>query len=169
MKTQSISLRHFPLRAFLLLCALIFTGCQTDARAMSEKATPSTHASAGAHPQFQSFVGTWYSHASALIIEANGHATYDARVYTWCEEGVPQPCDTINGNIIISGIHMQLVFTQVKGMSIYGTIIASSIGHVGSSVSLTQAPNHTATLVGSALPQPHILCDRKAPAGLCGA
>src|SRR5215469_2970957 len=90
------------------------------------KTPPKAVSSSRSSPNFTPFIGTWYAHGRGLIFSANGHAQYIARTYQWCGQGVPSPCDSIQGNEIISGDMEQLVFTRTVGQSAYGTVISST-------------------------------------------
>src|SRR5881394_2278170 len=50
------------------------------------------------------FTGDWHFHTSLLTVSNDGHATFIARAYQFCGPRVLQPCDTWQGNTIISGI-----------------------------------------------------------------
>ncbi len=130
-------------------------------------ASPSTRTSS-ASSNFSSFVGTWPGHGRLLDFASNGHAQYTARAYRWCEQGVSPPCDSWQGNIIVDGIKEQMVFIRTSGSTAYGTIVSSTAGDTGQSVTLTLQQNDTVMLSfknGSY----KTLCGPQAPAGYCGA
>jgi len=119
-------------------------------------------------PNFNPFVGTWYGHGRGLIFSANGHAQYIARTYQWCGQGVPSPCDSFQGNEIISGNMEQLVFTRTAGQSAYGTVISSTVGNAGQRVTVSlQSKDIIALYYDSSLYT--VLCGPHAPVGYCGA
>jgi hypothetical protein len=118
------------------------------------------------------FIGTWYNHSGVLKIAADGSATFDRRVYRWCGPGVPTPCDTMKGNLIIDGIHMQIQFTHTKDSSAYGHIIKTTTQDRNYAVVLTLHHNHTASFTEDSHGPLHLnelLCDLQAQPGTCGA
>ncbi|GLV56080.1 hypothetical protein KDH_29240 [Dictyobacter sp. S3.2.2.5] len=170
MKPHSIPLHFIVLSAMIVLIALFFTGSRTEVSALHPSIIPrTTQITSSPDSRLQDFAGTWYSHGAALIIQANGDATYTARAYSWCNANTPQPCDVIQKNIIISGIRMELKFTQAQGNVAYGTVLKSTVGHIGSPVSLTLAHDHTAKFTEVTSKSPRVLCDLYAPTGRCGA
>ena len=107
---------------------------------------PGASATPASAPDFEAFTGTWIAHGRALTFSPNGRAQYVARVYRWCGPGVSPPCDTLQNNNIISGITESMLFTRVIGKTAYGTVIASTVGNAGRSVSFALNANDTATL-----------------------
>lgn len=119
-----------------------------------------------------SFIGTWYNHSGVLKIASNGSATFDRRTYRWCGPGVPTPCDTMKGNLIIDGIHMQIQFTHTRASSAYGRIISTTTQDRNYAVVLTLHHDHTATFTEDSRGPLHLnerLCDLQAQPGTCGA
>lgn len=129
--------------------------------------SPSTETSS-ASPDFSSFGGMWYGHGRSLNFASNGHAQYTARAYQWCGPGVSLPCDSIQGNTIVDGINEQMVFIRTRGSTTYGTIVSSTAGHTGQSVTLTLQQKDTVLLSLNNKPY-DTLCGPQAPAGYCGA
>ncbi|GHO82761.1 hypothetical protein [Dictyobacter formicarum] len=170
MKYHFIPLHLIALSATVLFILLFFTGSRSEVSAIHTRAIPRTaYMTSSPGAQLQAFTGTWYSHGAALVIQSNGYATYTARAYSWCNTSAAPPCDVIKDNNIISGIRMELQFTHVQGDVAYGTVLTSTVGHVGSPVSLTLAHDHTASFTEVASKSPRVLCDLQAPVGRCGA
>jgi hypothetical protein len=178
-RTPSIAGRKSSRRMYvgwiMLVIALIIIGTGTfkalpllaSSRALT-KTTPKAEAPTRTSPNFHSFVGTWYAHGRGLIFSANGHAQYVARTYQWCGQGVPSPCDSIQGNEIISGVMEKFVFTRTVGQNAYGTVISSTVGNTGAQVTVRLQSQDTLALYdGSSLDG--ILCGPQAPVGYCGA
>lgn len=107
------------------------------------------------------FIGTWHSHADVLTIQQDGRALFDGRVYRWCTEG-PPPCDKLEGDKIIPGIHKELVFNREQDKTLYGTIISSTDHTNGQTITARLSANDTLDLNGESL------CGPKAPVGTCG-
>jgi hypothetical protein len=119
-------------------------------------------------PNFSPFVGSWGGHGRLLTFASNGHAQYTARTYQWCGQGVPLPCDSTQGNLIIDGINEQLEFTRTSGSTAYGTITFSTSGDTGQQVVLSLQPMDTIALYFGNRPY-SLLCGPQAPVGYCGA
>jgi hypothetical protein len=134
--------------------------------------SPSSSTSS-ASSNFSSFVGTWYGHSRSLNFASNGHAHYTARAYRWCGPGISLPCDSWQGNIIVDGINEQMVFKGASGPTAYGTIVSSTAGDTGQSVTLTVQPHDTLLLsFTSKIPvwgDQILVCGPHAPVGSCGA
>ena len=118
---------------------------------------------------FSAFAGTWFGHGRGLIFSSDGRAEYIARAYQWCGPGVSPPCDSFQGNTIISGIKEEMLFTYVAGNTAYGIITASSAGNAGSTVSLALGAHDTTTLTEGKDLGGILLCGPKAPVAWCGA
>ncbi len=119
-------------------------------------------------PNFSPFVGTWSGHGRLLNFALNGRAQYTARAYLWCAQGVPLPCDSMQGNEIIDGINEQLEFTRTSGSTAYGTITFSTAGDTGQQVTVSLLPKDTIALYFGNTTY-SILCGAQAPGGFCGA
>lgn len=99
---------------------------------------------------FTPFVGTWYAHAQAMVIKADGTATYSGRVFVWCSDDPRPPCDTDNG-AIVGGLNTQITFTNIIGNMASGTItggtgdrdIHNTLLPVGTAISVTLNANDT--------------------------
>ena len=170
MKYHSPPLHLVALCMTSLFFSLFFVSSQTTRQVLHSDPIPHTLQTVySPNPQLQAFAGTWYSHGAVLVLHSNGQATYDARVYNWCGSAVSKPCDIMQGNLIIPGIHMEIIFTRVEGINAYGTIINSTVDHKNSIVRLTINNNQTAQFTEDSSNNPHILCNLHAPTGLCGA
>lgn len=148
--------------AFIIVVAVVVKALPFIAFGSSSSVTTSSS------PDFSSFVGVWNGHGRSLNFASNGHAQYSARVYQWCGPGVSLPCDSIQDNIIVDGINEQMVFIRTSGSTAYGTIVYSTAGDTGQSVTLTVQQNDTVILSFNNTPY-NILCGPHAPAGYCGA
>ena len=60
---------------------------------------------------FAALAGDWDRHGFGLTVNDDGTATAVWRVYHWCGPGVPQPCDRLTDNRIISGGRADITFT----------------------------------------------------------
>ena len=136
---------------------------------LSESSIPTSIPTATPTPDFNAFVGAWGGHGRELTFSSDGRAKYIARAYQWCGPGVPQPCDSIQNNTIINGIHEEMLFTHVTDHTAYGTITASSAGNTGRAVSLTLDTDDTATLTEGGDTADILLCGPNAPSLTCGA
>jgi archaellum component FlaG (FlaF/FlaG flagellin family) len=79
--------------------------------ARQEKA--SADRQAAAHAEADIFVGIWNSHGGQLVVNADGSATLEYRMYVWCSDNPTPPCDQMNGNLIISGGHVNMQIVKV--------------------------------------------------------
>ncbi|GCE13117.1 hypothetical protein [Tengunoibacter tsumagoiensis] len=155
----------------LFLCGflLFMNASEVNTHTGSTFLTASHSSVKAAGPDFGSLAGSWVQHGAGLTVFANGHANYVARVYTWCGPGVAPPCDSFQGNTIISGNQEQYQFTHLDNGKAYGKVISSTVGHQGADVMLEKTPQDTVTLHASFFPIPNVLCGPRAPADLCGA
>lgn len=171
MKQLFFSLFRFIRMYFILLLALVFVGCMGNTYASKSSATAQRNLDTPtvARITFQGLVGPWVSHAAGLTFYADGSADYKERVYSWCGPGVPQPCDSFQGNMIISGDIEHMQFTRMNNGVAYGTVTASTVGHKGFSVTLTRQANDTVVLSEGTPTITRVLCGPDAPVGTCGA
>ncbi|BCL84512.1 hypothetical protein ccbrp13_69770 [Ktedonobacteria bacterium brp13] len=163
----------------LLLLSPLFMACGEQVHAISPT-TPTAghtnvfinHSHTTTDSSLAGFTGTWYNHGGALKIAPDGTATFDARAYRWCGPGVPTPCDTMKNNLIIDGIHMNILFNHAQGSTIYGRIMSATTHDSGFLVTLTLNHNNTATLNEEKSSPSHlneIVCNLQAQPGTCGA
>jgi hypothetical protein len=61
-------------------------------------------------PPFAPISGLWDRHGFGIRVDDDGSATATWRVYQWCGPGVPDPCDRIVNNRIISGGYADISF-----------------------------------------------------------
>jgi hypothetical protein len=123
-----------------------------DGALLTPTPTP-TPIPAPSHVTFSAFVGSWYTHAGILDIEANGHAHLAIRRYGSCSN---PPCYAIATE--------EIVFTRVASRTAYGTIIQSSEGNSGKAITATLGDNDTLELSDGGF-----FCGPKSPIGWCGA
>ena len=179
MKRISYSTSHFLYMLFALSLLILCTGCGLSINHSISKAKASNGADATATsvstaaltpvvPDFSPFVGTWGTHATALLFEADGHAQFFARTYQWCSANVHPPCDSMQGNTIVYGYREEMVFTRVASSTAYGTLISNTEGHVGNIVSVTLESNDV-VVFDDKVRDPRILCGPDSPVGMCGA
>jgi|SRR5450631_2013595 hypothetical protein len=76
-----------------------------------EKASADRQAAADAEAGI--FTGIWNSHGGQLVVNADGSATLEYRIYVWCSDNPTPPCDQMNGNLINSGGHVNMHIVQV--------------------------------------------------------
>jgi hypothetical protein len=99
------------------------------AAALLASAVP-THAQSEAPPDeevsLSAFVGDWGRHGLQLTISDDGTAWARWRVYQWCGPGVPQPCDRIENDYLISGGQADLVFAPQAPDSAQGEVLSST-------------------------------------------
>ena len=110
----------------------------------------------------QPFQGEWHFDSSLLTVGSDGYATFIARAYQFCGSGVSQPCDSWQGNTIISGVREKIVLTKIEGSTAYGTIISSTDNKTQQRVALKLQPNDTLEFHGT------LLCGPQGPVGHCG-
>jgi len=132
-----------------------------DGRSLSfqSPAPPATFSSEALRP----FMGEWHFHTSLLTVESDGHATFIARAYQFCGPGIAQPCDSWQGNTIISGIQENIVLTKIEGSTAYGIITSSTDNKTYQRVTLILQPQDTLEFNGM------LLCGPQGPVGHCGA
>jgi hypothetical protein len=165
----------FYLRIFCWLFAslILFMGYSLSASAAAHAPAsarhtlPASSALAGA-PDFGRFVGNWYAHGAGLTFDKNGRAHFEERVYRWCGPGVAQPCDSMNGNLIINGYREDIQFSHVGDSVAYGVILSSTFHPVGLNVTLTLLPGDR-VLYSAGSTMGGILCGPQAEVGACGA
>lgn len=103
---------------------------------------------------FARFAGKWVGHpAMAMTIQPDGYAEVEWRVYgEWCNHGVPQPCDELNGlnGEMVFGGHAVIRFTSILGDSAIGSVRASTdpeaMNPFNIPASFTLLPNDFASL-----------------------
>lgn len=110
----------------------------------------------------QSFQGEWHFDSSLLTVGSDGYATFIARAYQFCGLGVSQPCDTWQGNTIISGVREKIVLTKIEGSTAHGIITSSTDNKTLQPVTLSLQPNDTLEFNG------RLLCGPQGPIGHCG-
>lgn len=90
-------------------------------------ATAARIADATAPRSLTDFAGGWGRHGFILSISADGSAEASWRVYTWCKDnGNRQPCDSVQGNGIISGGKATFRFDRSDYRTILGTVLSST-------------------------------------------
>lgn len=78
-------------------------------------------------PDFSAFAGGWWQHGFGLAINPDGSGEASWRVYTWCNSPrTVQPCDGMQGNMIINGGHAVLSFDRIDSQTAFGNVIDSS-------------------------------------------
>ena len=160
-----------PLVAFLVKHGQSAYGSRTQPTTprLSNSSTLARIPTATPTSEFSAFAGTWFGHGRGLTFSSDGRAEYIARAYQWCGPSVSPPCDSFQGNNIISGIKEEMLFTYVAGNTAYGIITASSAGNAGSAVSLALDAHDSATLTEGKDLSGILLCGPKAPVAWCGA
>lgn len=150
---------------FLLLgCGIARYNGSTQPVTHARSVSP-TSASTSINPG--KFTGTWIAHGAFMTIARDGKAVFEARTYSWCGPGVPQPCDSIKQNQILYGHHQQLQLSQVNGSVARGVITSSNTSPTNTAVTLTLQSGDTLlyTVNGSTT----LLCGPSAAPGTCGA
>jgi hypothetical protein len=71
---------------------------------------------------FTAAAANWVGHGRSLKIEADGHAEYRYRVYTWCTPGMTTPCDRLDDHVIQNGGWASFTFTSFDGQVLQGRI-----------------------------------------------
>lgn len=72
------------------------------------------------------FIGEWTRHGEAVHIDSDGSGTAVWRMYTWCGESQPPPCDTLDGDYIISGGAAFFVLIRADESTADGYVLTSS-------------------------------------------
>ncbi len=158
----------------LLLLACSFTSCQEQAQTaqLPQNSVMHTNPVTSATPDsanFKSFVGTWYNRYGTLTIASNGRAKYVARVFTWCGPAVTPPCDSMENNLIIPGIHLNMQFVHTTKSVAHGTVLDGNTEEAGSPVSLTLLKSDRLGFSERPSSNPHTLCASTVPVESCGA
>jgi hypothetical protein len=164
MKRTFFSRFCFPGVYILLALILLFTLSVDGTHAAKVGNVPAT--------DFKDFVGSWVRHGAGLQFNADGSGSYSERVYQWCGPGIQSPCDSFQGNTIISGDTEKMQFTRSKNNIAYGKVTSSTMNDVGLDVTLTYtATNDTIRLTSPEghFATPRLLCGPGAAVGLCGA
>jgi hypothetical protein len=79
------------------------------------------------HPgQFDRFRDGWGAHGIGLSVAGDGQATASWRVYRWCGPGVLLPCDSMEGDFIVNGGQVAMMFTEVDGDTARGQVRATT-------------------------------------------
>jgi len=73
-------------------------------------ALPTSSVAAQDAPSFAPIAGFWDRHGFGISVNDDGSATATWRVYQWCGPGIPDPCDRIVNNRILSGGHAAISF-----------------------------------------------------------
>jgi hypothetical protein len=137
--------------------------------ARQEKASADRLAAAAA--EASTFTGIWNSHGGQLVVNADGSATLEYRMYVWCSDNPTPPCDQMRGNLIISGGHVTMHIVQVITAS--GMPKATAIVDTSSDPKIPSGSYQNFELNGGVITwmdrgQP--FCDRQASqASACGA
>jgi hypothetical protein len=157
---------------WLLAIILLGYGMHAQTRVVQAQALQSggqRYASISASkPDFSRFARSWIAHSAVLNFSANGLAVFEARVYTWCGQGVKLPCDTIDAaGHIYPGYWERIQFSRASATVAYGTIIAGDFHPVGTSVTASLQENDTLLYAGQNIIA--LLCGPDAPVGACGA
>ncbi len=156
----------------LLLLTSSFASCAAQTAQRQQKSISPLPTKAVATPDpsnFKSFVGIWYNRYGTLTIEQNGHAKYVARVFTWCGPSVTPPCDSMENNLIIPGIHLNMMFAYTTRSTARGTVIDGNTEKAGSPVSLTLLKDDRLGFSEHLSSSPHTLCASSIPVESCGA
>src|SRR5579883_679904 len=109
--TRSPRYRAIP-ALFVLLLLIVLTGCRGHVQGMQGPSPGSTDGTATTTPDMTPFVGAWVRHSAGLTVTKDGNATFIERVYRWCGPGVAPPCDSWQGNTIVSGNRETIRFTR---------------------------------------------------------
>lgn len=64
-------------------------------------------------------VGSWERHGFFIDVGDDGGSSATWRIYSWCGPGVPEPCDQIVDNRIISGGHAVIQFTGADDSGVF--------------------------------------------------
>jgi hypothetical protein len=112
------------------------------------------------------FVGTWTGHARTLVVDADGSARVDYRLYRTCGTDAP-PCDRIVGDSIIDGGHVTLQTQRVVTANHTSTLTATVL--TSTDPTYRVGTTQTFTLRGDIIDSPYAtFCDAKSD-GQCGA
>ena len=152
--------------ALLIGYLTIHSGYTASAQAQDGRSSsfqPPAHLTTFSSEALRPFTGEWHFHTSLLTVGSDGYATFIARAYQFCGPGIAQPCDTWQGNTIISGIRENIVITKIDGSTAYGIITSSTDNKIHQQVTLILQPNDTLTFNGM------LLCGPQGPVGHCGA
>jgi hypothetical protein len=147
----------------LVFCLLVLAGCRDSNQSNTSKPSstktivaplPTTRPTntPTVNPDFSPFVGNWDGEARQLIFNPDGHAVYSGRVFEFCNQGAPPPCDSTNGNEINGGLNSNLLFTRIVNSTAYGMIVSGTADpahgkllKVGDPISITLGSNDTLT------------------------
>lgn len=155
---------------FVLLLAMVLTGCRGNMQGQSLGSVYEHRDNATTPaPDMTPFVGVWIRHSAGLTVTKDGNATFIERVYRWCGPDVTPPCDSWQGDTIISGNRETMRFTRTDSTTAYGTILSSTSGRQGRAVTLMRTSQDTVTLATDDPRDTRILCGPHTPTGLCGA
>jgi len=157
----------------LLLLTSSLASCTQPAQIapLQQNSTPQVHIKALTTPDpsnFKGFVGTWYNRYGTLTIEPNGRAKYVARVFIWCGPTVPPPCDSMENNLIIPGIHLNMMFDSTTKSMAHGIVIDGNTEEAGSPVTLTLLKDDRLGFSEHPSSNPHTLCASSIPVESCG-
>ncbi len=100
--------------------------------------------------EFGRFAEGWSAHGFGLGIAPDGQAAAVWRTYRWCGPGVAEPCDSFEGNLIMSGGQAAVAFARVEDSTAVGQVLASTDPQawpVGAEVRLVLQPYGMAQLI----------------------
>ena len=95
--------------------------------AAATTAAPSTTTTVVQTYPFLSFSGTWGRHGFGINMTAQGEGSASWRIYSWCGQS-PPPCDSMQGNNIISGGQGTIVLTTASAGVARGNVTYSTDG-----------------------------------------
>jgi hypothetical protein len=72
---------------------------------------PATPTAAQADKPFAPILGNWDRHGFGITVRDDGGSSAEWRIYQWCGPGVPEPCDRIIDNELVSGGHAVIRFS----------------------------------------------------------
>jgi hypothetical protein len=120
--------------------------------------------------RFSALAGVWQGHDRDLTISARGLGISTFRVFNYCSDSQPPPCDTLAGNSIYPGGVTVFQLTSLHGNRAKGSIQDGSTSARSGPATVTFHPaTDSITLAAGKQDVSNTYCGSHSPAGFCGA
>ena|SRR5579864_4842250 len=121
---QRLTVRSFPSTTLVTVQSTTTSATTAPPTTAAPTTAPATVTTVTVE-SFVAFSQPWGRHGFGMSITATGHGTADWRTYNWCTSS-PPPCDSMQGNNIVSGGHATFGLATASGGIAHGTISYST-------------------------------------------